>query len=463
MQRKEIIAGLLRTAFDFFAVITAWSLTYWLRPITDLIPGVQTYFPKEALPSLEFYIPFVAVSAGFLLIMFFLLGFYPLVEKFDPIKEFLKIVFGVFLWGMLIVAYFSLVRHEPFFSRVMLFQAMFFSLLLIFVLRIFLRWLFSLAWKNKSYARKVLLIGEGGVFESLKKTLSKTMPFVLKEAIVEHSFNYAKNIASKAKFDEVWYASSNFSFEKMKEAQLIAEKNHLYFRFVPSELGMRFASMEMEIFNGIPVLQPKISALDGWSRVFKRFFDIIFSLFLIVLFSPVFLLIIFAIKLESKGSIFYVSKRVGKKGKKFSMIKFRSMEQNADKKKKDLIKLSHRKDGPLFKIKNDPRITKVGKFLRRFSLDELPQLINVLLGDMSMTGPRPHLPEEIKEFSVAETRVLNIRPGLTGLAQVSGRSNLSFQKEIELDLYFIQNWHILMELKIIFKTIWVVLGGKGAD
>lgn len=461
VKRKEIIAGLLRTVMDFLAVFIAWHLTYIVRPITDLIPYVQTYFPEEALPQMNFFLPFSISTAIFLVILFFLLSFYKFSENFDASKEFFRILFGVFLWGMLIVSYFSLVRHEAFFSRVMLLQAMTFSVIFIFILRVLLRWVFVLAWKNNAYARKVLLVGSGDVFESLQECLPQKMPFKLVDAWAEKELTNEYKLSRK-NLDEIWYASNDFSMENMKKARILAEKNHLNFRFVPSELSLQFTSMEVDIIEGVPVLNPVLSALGGWERVFKRFFDIIFSLFFIVLFSPFLLLMAVMIKIDSRGPVFYKSQRVGRKGKIFNVLKFRSMVMNADKLKKQLENLSHR-DGPLFKIKNDPRITHMGRFLRRFSLDELPQLFNVLRGDMSLTGPRPHLPEEIKKFTVQQARVLEVRPGITGLAQVSGRSDLPFEKEIELDLYFIQNWNILMEIKIIFKTVWVILEGKGAD
>ena len=191
-------------------------------------------------------------------------------------------------------------------------------------------------------------------------------------------------------------------------------------------------------------------------------FDVLFATLALTLLAPVFLLLAAWVKAASPGPVFFTQERIGENGQAFRIFKFRSMVQDAESLKKNLHKHSHR-DGPLFKVKNDPRITNVGKFLRRFSLDELPQLANILLGQMSLTGPRPHLREEIAKFSPQEKRILQVKPGLSGLAQISGRSDLPFAKEIELDLAFIRDWHFALDLKIIFKSIQVVLRGAGAD
>jgi lipopolysaccharide/colanic/teichoic acid biosynthesis glycosyltransferase len=143
------------------------------------------------------------------------------------------------------------------------------------------------------------------------------------------------------------------------------------------------------------------------------------------------------------------------------VFKFRSMVQNADALKETLLKKNERRDGPLFKIKNDPRITKLGKFLRRFDIDELPQLFNVVLGHMSLVGPRPHLPAEVARYKSYERRVFAVKPGITGLAQISGRSDLPFEEEVRLDLQYIEEWSLRRDIKILLYTVAVVLGKGG--
>ena len=167
------------------------------------------------------------------------------------------------------------------------------------------------------------------------------------------------------------------------------------------------------------------------------------------------------IKIDSKGPVFFEQKRMTKDCRIFYMYKFRTMYVDAEKRLKDLMKYNEA-DGPLFKMKNDPRITRVGRLLRKFSIDELPQIINVLKGELSLVGPRPPIPSEVEKYDEWEMKRMNVKQGITGLWQISGRSDLSFEEMARLDLYYIQNWSIEMDIKILLKTIPIVLFGKGA-
>ena len=193
----------------------------------------------------------------------------------------------------------------------------------------------------------------------------------------------------------------------------------------------------------------------------KRFIDIFCSGLGIILLSPVFIIVGTIIKLDSKGPIIFSQKRVGKDGKAFKMYKFRSMVVNAEELKK---KLMHQNEmsGPMFKMKDDPRITKIGKFIRKTSIDELPQLINVLKGEMSLVGPRPSLPKEVAQFETWMMRRLDVKPGLTCYWQVSGRNNIDFDDWMKLDIKYVQDRSIKLDIKLIFKTFFVLFGDKNA-
>src|ERR1041385_8802273 len=193
----------------------------------------------------------------------------------------------------------------------------------------------------------------------------------------------------------------------------------------------------------------------------KRALDIAVSSVLLLLGSPFFLLIGALIKLDG-GPVFFVQKRVGRHGRVFKMYKFRSMCLDAEQRLRDLLAQNQHKDGVTFKLKDDPRITRVGKWLRKFSLDELPQLFNVLIGDMSLVGPRPPVPGEVEKYSLAHRRRLAIKPGLTCLWQVSGRAEIDFSGQVELDVDYIENLSFWMDLKILARTVPAVLSGKGA-
>lgn len=203
------------------------------------------------------------------------------------------------------------------------------------------------------------------------------------------------------------------------------------------------------------------SEVYSWLAI-KRIIDFLASTLLIIAFSPLFLVIATFIKLESKGSIFFVQDRIGQSHRNFKMIKFRSMVPNAEELKSELMHLNEA-DGPTFKIANDPRITALGNFLRKYSLDELPQLFNVWMGEMSLVGPRPLMPHEVEKFKWYERRRLSVTPGMTGLWQVSGRNNVNFREWVEMDLEYIDTWSFWQDIVILSKTFGAVISGRGAN
>lgn len=197
-------------------------------------------------------------------------------------------------------------------------------------------------------------------------------------------------------------------------------------------------------------------------RLAKRALDIVVASIALVLLAPLMLLIAIAIKLDSPGPVLFRQVRVGKGGKLFWFIKFRSMVKNAEQIKRELIPKNEVRGGPVFKMRNDPRVTRVGRFLRRYSLDELPQLIHVLQGEMSLVGPRPPLPSEVKSYGEWEMRRLSVTPGLTCLWQISGRSDIGFREWVELDHIYIDTMSFWTDLKILLFTVPAVITGKGA-
>jgi exopolysaccharide biosynthesis polyprenyl glycosylphosphotransferase len=195
--------------------------------------------------------------------------------------------------------------------------------------------------------------------------------------------------------------------------------------------------------------------------LFKRTLDVVGALIGLIVLSPLLLLLALIIKLTSNGSVFFSQTRVGEKGKVFKMYKFRSMVTNAE-----ILKISlvgkNEQEGPVFKIKNDPRITPIGKIIRKYSLDELPQLLNVLVGDMSLVGPRPALPKEVEKYNDFHKLRLAMRPGLTCIWQVSGRNKIGFEDWMKMDVKYIKSWSLWLDIKLLLKTVRVVITGDGA-
>jgi exopolysaccharide biosynthesis polyprenyl glycosylphosphotransferase len=215
-----------------------------------------------------------------------------------------------------------------------------------------------------------------------------------------------------------------------------------------------------EVVAQIPAMPLRFPCLSVSGRIVKRMLDLVFSSFTLLVLSPVLLVIALAIKLDSPGPVFYISERVGKNGCIFRCLKFRTMIRGAERQQKSMLHLNER-DAILFKISNDPRVTRVGRILRSYSLDELPQFLNVLCGEMSVVGPRPPVVGEVREYNLSHLHRLDATPGITGLWQVQGRHDPSFESYVSLDLAYIENWSLSLDLKIIAQTVGVVLSGTG--
>nr|HET6902967.1 sugar transferase [Ktedonobacteraceae bacterium] len=261
--------------------------------------------------------------------------------------------------------------------------------------------------------------------------------------------------------DEVIIALPANQHQQSIKSVRLCEKLGASFKLVPDLYELSLSRIDMEAIEGIPLIGIKQVSLNTIQRVITRLIDIIISLFIMVIGSPFWLCICLAIRLNSAGAPIYKQTRIGLNGRPFKVYKFRSMYKNAD---QMLAKLwtQNEAQGPLFKMKCDPRITLVGKFLRRTSLDEFPQIINVLKGEMSLVGPRPPLPHEVAQYEEWQKGRLAIKPGMTGLWQVRGRSNLSFDEGVLMDLYYIENWSLRLYFQILFRTIPAVLFSQGA-
>jgi exopolysaccharide biosynthesis polyprenyl glycosylphosphotransferase len=232
-------------------------------------------------------------------------------------------------------------------------------------------------------------------------------------------------------------------------------------RIVPDLFQMSLNRVDLDSLNGIPLIAVREPTIRGWHHTLKRALDVAFAGVGLIVLSPVLLLIAVAIRLDSAGPILFRQQRVGRDGRLFTCFKFRSMFDGADALHAQLRPMSET-TGPIFKMRDDPRLTRVGRVLRRLSLDELPQLWNVFIGDMSLVGPRPPMPSEVLEYQAWHRRRLDVAPGLTGLWQVSGRSELTFDEMVMLDLFYAENWSLGLDLKILLRTVPTVLLGTGA-
>lgn len=274
----------------------------------------------------------------------------------------------------------------------------------------------------------------------------KELPHILKERVV----------------DEVVFAVPYELMDDLKKHVWECEEIGINVRVVADFITPSMAKTKVDNINGIPLITFTTTPHDATMLFAKRCMDVVVSALGMMVLSPVFLVIAVAIKVTSPGPVFFKQKRVGKNGRLFQFYKFRSMYKDAEERKKELEKLNEM-SGPAFKIKDDPRVSRVGRFLRRTSLDETPQFLNVLRGDMSLVGPRPPLPDEVKQYDPWQRRRLSMKPGLTCFWQIEGRNVIGFGEWMKLDLKYIDHWSLGLDIRILLKTVPAVLRGRGAS
>ena len=261
--------------------------------------------------------------------------------------------------------------------------------------------------------------------------------------------------------DEVFIALPSASHLKITEILLACARQNVRFRIVPDFFELSLNQVDVTQINGIPLIGLRDVSLRGGGQFFKRALDVLVAGAGLILASPLMLIIALAIKLDSPGPILIRQERIGRSGEAFKFYKCRSMRDRADRELPALLERNEA-DGPIFKMRNDPRRTRVGRAIRRFSLDEIPQLFNVLRGDMSLIGPRPGFPHEVDKYLDWHRRRLEVSPGITGLWQVSGRSELPFDEMALLDIWYIENWSLGLDFKIMVRTVPTVVFGYGA-
>lgn len=267
-------------------------------------------------------------------------------------------------------------------------------------------------------------------------------------------------LARKQFVDEIFFATP--CERGIMQSVLEQARTHsIDLRVVPDMYDGLAWNSPIEYIGQFPTIPLHCGHVPEIALVLKRMLDMVIATMAVTLLSPLLLAIAIAVKFDSRGPVFYRSERIGKKGRVFKCTKFRTMVRDAENRRADIMHMNER-DGVLFKISNDPRITRTGRFLRKYSLDELPQFFNVLRGDMSVVGPRPPIASEVREYKLSHLRRLDVTPGITGLWQVQGRQDPSFDSYISLDVTYIENWSIWLDLKIILRTVAVVFAGTGS-
>jgi exopolysaccharide biosynthesis polyprenyl glycosylphosphotransferase len=459
---------------DYVILLLALAVAVWLR-----FPGqsIASIYMSERFP--------VSVCITVLIYCVAWLG---IVQSFSlyKISTFLSIVeqtvslFKSVSYGVIGLILISFVTKDAGIigSRLTIgyFTIISFLMLVVFRVMVF-RMVFLFLSKHAIGLRNIVVVGAGKRATHLAKELIATSRYgvdvigfvddnisenteVLPSRRVLGKINKIEQIASAHQVDEIIIALSNVSYQRLHDIIDECKKTGLPIKLSSKLYEIVPSKVKTEVYgtNGVIDISPRF---DEIHMIYKRLIDLVLSAVAIGLASPLLLAVAVMIKWDSIGPVFYRQKRVGRNGKLFWCFKFRSMYIDAESRKKELAAFNEA-TGPIFKMKNDPRVTKVGKIIRALSIDELPQLINVFLGDMSLVGPRPCTPDELEKYEHWHTRRLAVPQGITGLWQVSGRSNLSFKEMVVLDIYYIENMSIVMDVSILLKTIPAVLLRRGA-
>lgn len=473
MKKAEFVFSVLLLPADFLMIFLAGMAAYALRFAKNIVEIRPVIFD---LPLAK-YLAIVFFITIFFIAIFSLLGLYTLKGKRKFWEDFSKIIIGISA-GVMVAIFFAFLKSEPFSSRFIILAFWVFAIFLVLTGRMFLedarKWLVG---KYGYGTHRVFIVGENYLSAALSREF-QAKPFLGYRIIARReifSLEDFKKTDSAVGVDEVIVASLSIPKNLLLELLDYCRLRRIDFKFVPDLFQTKTVNIELETLAGIPVFEIKRTPLDGWGKIIKRLFDIAGSTVGIAVFSPVMLVAALIIKLESEGPAIYCSERVGQGGN-FNVLKFRSMkaefctgrqfdQQNERtlEYEKRLIREKSARKGPIYKIKDDPRVTSFGRLIRRTSIDELPQFFNVLKGQMSLVGPRPHQPREVLKCEESYRRILSIKPGITGLAQVSGRSDLDTEEEFRLDAYYVENWSLLLDIQILLKTIPAVIRKREAE
>ena len=464
---RAFFGVLIFIILDLAAINTSFYMAHLVRK------NLMIFLKKPHIPFF-YYHNFLLFANVVSPLVFYSLGLYIMKRGQLWVDELFRVGKGIIITSLLLMAGSYLVQGYEF-SRSMIAVFAFLAILLMFTLR----WSSTIwynSWRKQGFnLRRTLIVGTGKTAAVVRKELQQhreigfdIVGFVtVPQEDISHTDEQIFPILGEIKqvpeliyqhhINELIIATASDSRELISRCK----QNGVDVRLVTDFYSLSVHETTFEELAGIPMVFFKGKPLFGFNLVLKRSMDILLSLLGLFILSPVLGLIAFLIKLESSGPVIFKQERVGKGQEPFIMFKFRSMCDHADAMKAQLAALNEAQ-GPLFKIQKDPRLTRIGKIIRRYSLDELPQLWNVLKGDMSLVGPRPPVQNEVDLYSEWAQKRLEIKPGITGLWQVSGRSDLSFDEMLKLDVYYIWNWSLSNDLKILLRTIPVVFFAKGA-
>ena len=458
---------------DALLVVAAFYVAWWLRYERQWYHTVD----PASYTNFGFYFWIAVIASFFILLTFYLQGIYTLPRGTSFFTEFSKLFTSTAI--VTIVMMVGNYMFQPLYhSRLVYGMAGVLILLFTTISHLIYRLIQYQLRRRGIGIRRILLVGAGEMSRTIMRTLlaEPSLGYEVVGFLDDNPQKGERNLGPfvglgpidnlpqalvQNQVDEVIITLPWQYHRRIMSVLRQCRQSNVKARVVPDVLQLSLDKVDIEVLNGIPLLSVKPSAIVGPQFAIKRIMDLTLGGLGMIIALPIMGVLALAVKLDSPGPVLFIQTRVGRNGKEFKAYKFRSMVADAERLKPQLQQLNEA-DGPLFKIKDDPRLTRVGRFLRRTSLDELPQIFNVLKGEMSLVGPRPALPEEVEAYEPWHRKRLEALPGMTGLWQVSGRSNLGFDEMVMLDIYYVENWSPGLDLSILIRTIPKVLVGEGA-
>jgi exopolysaccharide biosynthesis polyprenyl glycosylphosphotransferase len=481
-KRSELLFSLILVPVDYLALVAAFVAAYIYRVKIIATPVAH---PVDSVTYLKFALFLLPIW----ILIFALAGLYNQSSQRGRLGELGKIFVAV-SGGVMFTILLDFLQRVPLFpSKSIPIYAYGFGLLFVSLARIMVRAVQRGLFNYGIGVYRILIIGSGDLAQQIASGLTRTLSGYQIVGCIDVARGASKRMKGYPVYaslsdallqlkpkdiDEIIQADSALEAEEILDLVGYASNNHLTYRFVPNQFGVYAVRSEMGNMAGIPVVSMKRTALDGWGRILKRSLDFAGAFFGLILLSPLFLVIFLIAKFSDKGPVFYRQRRLSRVGGEVYVYKFRSMNwkyctgpKRPYKTAQEAFIAMGREDLiPEFevsqKVADDPRVSKLGGFLRKTSLDELPQLLNVLKGEMSLVGPRPIIPAELELYGDQGSSFLALKPGITGLWQISGRSDLSFGERVKLDIYYVENWTLWLDIKILLRTVAVVFGRKGA-
>ena len=490
MKKHEVIFSTIRVPIDFCIVFGSFFVAKAIRWHTDGIPFFS--FPTQTIDSMT--LGAFAVFWSFLLIgLFSIHGLYNQKISSSKIKDFLEIIqyssYWLLFFSFFIYAWNGIIYDTEIPRLIILFTTLLSTTWMI-LSRVFLNEIQSILMRKQIIEKNniLIIIWENSnlihitnVIHDIHEANIYNIVGYLHKTKLDIPLPYLWNNTSATdiiqgetyRVDEVLHIENDDSKKQLQKVSEISSIAGIRYRYIPNAFDFSQASTHFSLIHSLPAVEILHESLTMWWRVWKRIFDILCSGIGLIISTPILILIGILIKIEDpSGPIIYKNTRVGQNGKTFTLYKMRYLKWKYCTKQsygitasqddalwyeQDLIEIQNSRSGPLYKIKNDPRKTKIGHLIEKYSIDELPQFWNVFIWNMSMVGPRPHQPREVEQYDTKHTRVLNIKPWITGMAQVNGRESNSFEEEVKLDIFYIENWSYNLDLKILFKTLGVLI------